>query len=276
MRDNHFNDMIDPTTIQIGSMLYAREHEIAIITLNRPECRNALGGTLREDIVEAMEAAQRDDGVRVIILTGAGSAFCSGGDLREIHERTVHGRPLDDKIEPQRDRTLLAVYESRKPVIAAVNGPAMGAGMNLALAADIRLASRTARFSQSHTQRGMMPDYGGSYLLPVIVGHSKAYELIFTAATIDADEALRIGLVSSLHEPDRLMDTARDMARAICRNAPIPVQLAKRAIQQHGQGGLREALARETAAQNICYESQDGQEGTKAFLEKRKPIFRGR
>lgn len=260
---------------QLGSTFYERIDDVAIVTLNRPECRNALDGTLRDDIVTAMSAAQADVAVRVIILTGAGKAFCAGGDLREIHGRALNGQSLADKIEPLRDRTLLSVYEARKPVIAAVNGAAMGAGMNLALAADIRIASQAAIFSQSYVRRGMMPDYGGTYLLPRMVGDSKAYELIYTGMTINADEAHRIGIVSQVVEPDALIDTACKLASTIARNAPIPIRLAKQAIRQHHQGSLQDALARETAAQNVCYDSADGQEGLKAFLDKREPMFVG-
>jgi enoyl-CoA hydratase/carnithine racemase len=257
------------------SVIYEVVDSIAIVTLNRPECRNAIGGTLREDIMEVMALASADNDIRAIILTGAGTAFCSGGDLREIHARATQGQSLADKIEPIRDRTLLAVYEAPKPVIAAVNGPAMGAGMNLALAADIRIASRNAVFAQSHVRRGMMPDYGGTWLLPLAVGQSKAMELICTGAALDAEEALQLRLVNRLCEPGQLMETALALARQIAANAPLPIRLAKRAVQQHLQGSLREALARETAAQNVCYESRDGAEGLSAFLERREPTFMG-
>ncbi|MGT2477531.1 enoyl-CoA hydratase/isomerase family protein [Paraburkholderia terrae] len=160
-------------------------------------------------------------------------------------------------------------------VIAAVNGAAMGAGMNLALAADIRIASRAAFFSQSHVRRGLMPDYAGTYLLPRAVGQSKAMELIYTGAIVESEEALRLGIVSQVVEPDELLNTARALARQIAMNAPLPIRLAKRAVQQHQQGGIREALAHETAAQNICYSTRDGVEGLRAFLEKREPTFVG-
>ena len=261
-----------------GSVLYERREQVALVTLNRPERRNALGGTLREDLITAMTAADRDDVVRAIVLTGAGNCFCAGGDLKMILEglESPEGRPLQDKVEPPRDRTLLSVYEARKPVIAAVNGPAFGAGMNLALAADIRIASRTARFCQSHVMRGLMPDYAGSYLLPRLVGDAKAYELIYTGAIIDADEALRLRMVNHVVSPEQLLTVALQMAQVIARNAPLPIRLAKRAVQQSNQGGIREALDRETAAQNVCYDTEDGREGLRAFVEKRDPVFNGR
>lgn len=251
---------------------------VAVVTLNRPERRNALGGTLREDLVAAMERAGRDERVRAIVLTGAGSCFCAGGDLRMLLDgvQAPGGRPLRDKLEPQRDATLLAVYEASKPVIAAVNGPAFGAGMNLALAADIRIASQTARFCQSHVLRGLMPDYAGTYLLPRIVGHAKACELAYTGAIVDAQEALALRMVNAVVEPDALLPRALAMARTIARNAPLPVRLAKRALQQSHEGGIREALDRETAAQNVCFDTEDGREGLRAFLEKREPVFSGR
>jgi len=261
-----------------GSVLYERRAQVALVTLNRPERRNALGGTLREDLVAAMAAADADQEVRVIVLTGMGSCFCAGGDLKMILAglEAPGGRPLQDKVEPPRDRTLLSVHEARKPVIAAVNGPAFGAGMNLALAADIRIASDSARFCQSHVLRGLMPDYAGSYLLPRLVGPAKACELIYTGAIIDAQEALRLQLVNQVVPAAQLRAAALDMAQVIARNAPLPVQLAKRAVQQSHRGGIQDALDRETAAQNICFDTEDGREGLRAFVEKRAPVFHGR
>lgn len=265
-------------TQSIGSVLYDVSESVAVVTLNRPERKNSLGGTLREDIAAAMIAAGADKGVRVVILTGAGTAFCAGGDLKEMVERigSPDGRPLEEKVAPQRDKTLLAVYECPKPVIAAINGPALGAGMNLALAADIRVASTTAIFSQSFVRRGLLPDYGGTFLLPRAVGLSKALELVFTGDTIDAQEALRLQLVGRVVASDELMVAARKMAISIASAAPLPIQLAKRAIHQSTEGDIRDALAREAAAQNICFDTIDGQEGLRAFVEKRLPVFQGR
>ncbi|MEO8298350.1 MAG: enoyl-CoA hydratase-related protein [Burkholderiales bacterium] len=262
----------------IGEVIYEVREHIAQLTLNRPERRNSLGGTLREDIAEAMQRASADAEVRVVILTGAGTSFCAGGDLKELLARaeSAEGRSLEDKMNPPRDRTLLAVFETPKPVIAAVNGPALGAGMNLALAADIRLASSTAQFAQTFVKRGMFPDYGGTFLLPRAVGIAKALELIYTGEIIDAAEALRLQLVSRVVPPEQLLDVAWQLARSIAANAPLPQQMAKRAVHQGTEGNVRDALARETAFQNICYDTEDGREGMRAFIEKRPPVFKGR
>ncbi len=266
------------TPTHFGCVLVECADSVAVVTLNRPERRNALGGTIREDLVEAMAYASLNDSVRAIVLTGAGSCFCAGGDLRMLLDgvEAPGGRPLADKVSPQRDVTLLSVYEAPKPVIAAVNGPAFGAGMNLALAADIRIASQTARFCQSHVLRGLMPDYAGTYLLPRIVGHAKACELAYTGAIVDAQEALELGMVNAVVEPAQLLPKALSMACTIARNAPLPIRLAKRALAQSHQGGILEALDRETAAQNICFDTHDGREGLRAFLDKRDPVFTGR
>jgi len=263
--------------LQYQNLGYETKEHVAYLTLNRPERKNALGGSMRQDIVEAFARAEADPEVRIIILTGAGSAFCAGGDVKEMSRAFEQGieRPLKEKIDPARDRIVLAICEASKPVIAAVNGPAAGAGMNIALAADIRIASTTALFSQSFVKRGVHPDFGGTYFLPRVVGLAKAYELIFTGDSIDAEEALRLGIVSRLVPPDRLMEAVSQLAAKIAAGPPIAIRLAKRCLRQSASGGLREALDRETAAQNLCFDTEDAREGMRAFVEKRAPAFRG-
>jgi enoyl-CoA hydratase/carnithine racemase len=259
-------------------LLYDVEDGIATLTLNRPERLNALGDTLRDDLHDAITRAAEDSDVRVMILTGAGKGFCAGGDVKAMNENKERGasRPLMEKVAPGRDRTVLALRDAPKPVMAAVNGAAAGAGMNLALACDIRLASAVAKFAQAFVKRGLHPDWGGTYFLPRVVGAAKACELIFTGEIIDAQEALRLGIVSAVHAPEALMPAARALARKIADGPPIAIRLAKRAIYHSLECDLRQALEFETYAQNICFETEDAGEGISAFVQKRPPAFRGR
>jgi 2-(1,2-epoxy-1,2-dihydrophenyl)acetyl-CoA isomerase len=238
---------------------------------------NALGDTLREDLHDAITRASEDAEVRVMIVTGAGKGFCSGGDVKAMSERKQSGagRPLMEKVAPGRDRTVLALRDAPKPVIAAVNGAAAGAGMNLALCCDMRLASTAAKFSQAFVKRGLHPDWGGTYFLPRIVGAAKACELIFTGEIIDAQEALRLGLVSAVYPPEELMAAAQALARKIADGPPIAIRLAKRGIYHNLECDLRQALEYETFAQNICFDTDDAAEGIRAFVDKRAPRFQG-
>jgi len=251
--------------------------QIATLTLNRPERLNALGDTLREDLHAAVVKCSTDPEVRVLVITGAGRGFCSGGDVKSMNERDREGRgsSLIDKIAPSRDATVLAMRDCPKPIIAAVNGPAAGAGFNLALACDMRIASTAAKFTQAFVRRGLHPDWGGTYFLPRIVGTAKACELIFTGETIDAAEAFRLGIVNAVAEPEALMEKTYELARKLAAGPPIAIRMAKRAIYHNMDVDLRAGLEYETYAQNICRETEDSKEGVKAFVEKRAPKFRG-
>jgi enoyl-CoA hydratase/carnithine racemase len=259
-------------------LLYDVKDGIATLTLNRPERLNALGDSLRDDLLDAVTRASADHEVRVMIVTGAGKGFCAGGDVKAMNEAKEdrRERPLIEKIAPSRDRTLLAMRDAPQPIIAAVNGAAAGAGMNLALGCDIRIASTAAKFSQAFVRRGLHPDWGGTYFLPRVVGMAKACELIFTGDIIDASEAMRLGLVSQVVAPEALMPTANDLARKIATGPPIAVRLAKRALYHSVDSDLRAALEFETFAQNVCSETEDAREGIRAFVEKRAPVFQGR
>ena len=259
-------------------LLYEVKDGIATLTLNRPERLNALGGTLRQDLHDAVTRAGADPEVRVMVVTGAGKGFCSGGDVKAMGEAKVgqRERPLLEKIAPGRDRTLLAMREAPQPIIAAVNGAAAGAGMNLALGCDLRIASTNAKFTQAFVKRGLHPDWGGTYFLPRVVGMAKACEMIFTGEVIDAAEALRLGIVSRVVAPEELLPTAYDLARRIAAGPPVAIRLAKRSLYANEDLDLRSALQMETMAQNICFETEDATEGIRAFGEKRAPIFKGR
>jgi 2-(1,2-epoxy-1,2-dihydrophenyl)acetyl-CoA isomerase len=251
---------------------------IATLTLNRPERLNALGDTLRDDLHDALERASADPAIRAIVITGAGRGFCAGGDVKAMHEAREAGRSraLLDRIAPSRDRTLLLMREAPQPIIAAVNGPAAGAGMNLALGCDIRIASTAARFGQAFVRRGLHPDWGGTYFLPRLVGSAKACELIFTGELLAAEEAYRLGLVNAVVSPEELMPATHALARKIAAGPPLAIRLAKRAIYRNAEADLRTSLEFETFAQNICSETEDAAEGARAFVEKRDPKFQGR
>ncbi len=259
-------------------LLYEAKDGIATLTLNRPERLNALGDTLREDLFDALTRASADPEVRVMVLTGAGKGFCAGGDVKAMDEAraAARERPLIERIAPARDRTLSAMRDAPQPIIAAVNGAAAGAGMNLALACDIRIASSAAKFTQAFVKRGLHPDWGGTYFLPRVVGMAKACEMIFTGDLLDAAEALRLGLVSQVVPPEDLLPVAYDLARRIAAGPPVAIRLAKRSLYANADLDLRGALQLETMAQNICFETEDATEGIRAFVEKRPPVFRGR
>jgi enoyl-CoA hydratase/carnithine racemase len=259
-------------------LLYDQRDGIVTMTLNRPERLNALGDTLRQDLYDAIMRASGDPDVRVIVLTGAGRGFCSGGDVKAMNEakRANRGRPLMEQVAPIRDQVILAMRQAPQPIIAAVNGPAAGAGMNLALACDMRLAATTARFGETFVKRGLHVDWGGTYFLPRLVGMAAACELIFTGAIIDADEALRLGIVSRVVAPEDLMPATLELARTIAAGPPIAIRLAKRALYRSQEVDLPAALEFETYAQNICSETEDAREGIRAFVEKRDPAFQGR
>lgn len=259
-------------------LLYEVKDRIATLTLNRPERLNALGGTLREDLFDALHKATSDDGVRVLVITGAGRGFCSGGDVKSMSERDKAGSgyTIKEKIQPSRDASVLAIRDCPKPVIAAVNGAAAGAGFNLALCCDMRIASRAAKFSQAFVKRGLHPDWGGTWFLPRVVGTAKACELIFTGDTIDADEALRLGIVNAVVPAEELMTRTYDLAKKIADGPPVAIRLAKRAIYHNQNCDLRMGLEYETYAQNTCRDTEDSKEGVRAFVEKRAPNFQGR
>src|SRR5438309_4751756 len=240
-------------------LIYEVKDAIATLTLNRPERLNALGDTLRDDLYDAVLRASQDPDVRVVVVTGAGKGFCAGGDVKAMNdakEGRAPARPLEDRVAPLRDRVLLAMRDAPKPVIAAVNGAAAGAGMNLALGCDIRLASTAAKFTQAFVKRGLHVDWGGTYFLPRLVGMAKACELIFTGEMISAEEAYALGLLNKLVAPEALMPATYELARKLADGPPMAIRLAKRALYHNQDVDLRAALEFETFAQNVCRETE--------------------
>jgi 2-(1,2-epoxy-1,2-dihydrophenyl)acetyl-CoA isomerase len=257
-------------------ILVSENEGIATITLNRPDKLNAFIGHMRRDLAEALEHAGSDRSVRVVIITGAGRAFCTGGDIAFMAE-LMERRDSDEfeRILGAGRRVILAIRAMTKPVIAAVNGPAAGAGCNLALACDLRVASTDATFSQSFAKVGLHPDWGGTYFLPRLVSPNKACELFFLGDVINAEEALRLNIVNQVVAPGELEAATLQLAERLRAAPPIALAAAKHAVYMSQAADLEEMLRYETEAQLRCFESDDAHEGVRAFLEKRDPRFTG-
>ncbi len=249
---------------------------IATITLNRPDKLNAFIGHMRRDLAEALEHAGSDRSTRVVIITGAGRAFCAGGDIAFMAE-LMQRRDAEEfsRILGAGKRVILAIRQMTKPVIAAINGPASGAGCNLALACDLRIAANTATFSQSFAKVGLHPDWGGTYFLPRLVTPNKACEMFFLGEAINAAEAARWGIVNQVVAPEELESATMQLAQRLRAAPPIALAAAKHAVYMSQAEDLEEMLRYETEAQLRCFESDDGHEGVHAFLEKREPKFTG-
>jgi enoyl-CoA hydratase/carnithine racemase len=267
------------TTDKIGMyehLLIKEETGILKITLNRPDKLNAFIGHMRRDLAEALEAAGSDRGVRVVVITGAGRAFCAGGDVNfmaELMER--HDSEEFARILGSGRRVITSIRQMSKPVIAAVNGVASGAGCNLALACDLRIASTNATFSQSFLKVGLHPDWGGTYFLPRLLTPNKVCELFFLGEAIDASEAARLSLVNQVVAPEDLEAATQQLAERLRAAPPIALAAAKQAVYASQAADLDEMLRYETDAQLRCFESDDGREGVRAFIEKREPRFTG-
>jgi len=248
---------------------------VATITLNRPERRNALNFQAYDELEAAFHAASADPEVRAVVVTGADPAFCSGDDVGEIMAgpKAVSAAPVR---EIRATPAAMAALECAKPVIAAVNGAAVGWGMELALFADIRIASEAARFAELFVKRGLPCDVGGFYRLPAIVGPTKAAELLFTGDVIDAAEALRIGLVSEVAPHAELMGRALALADRIAANPPLAVQRLKAGLARFAYGDPQEIGVWAMGAIRELMRTEDHREGVASFLEKRPPVFRGR
>ena len=245
---------------------YEQKDQVAVLTIDRPEALNALNTQVLCDLDEAIAKVEQADDVRVVILTGAGRSFVAGADIGEMKGfSAIDGK----KFGVHGGSIFLRLENLSKPVIAAVNGFALGGGCELAMACDIRLASEKAKFGQPETGLGITPGFGGTQRLPRIVGVSKAMELILTAKTIGAEEAKAIGLVSEVYPAEELMDKAMELANAICANAQIAVQESKRCIRMGMQTDIATGSAFEAEAFGVCCGTADKDEGMGAFLEKR-------
>ncbi|MGH2404938.1 MAG: enoyl-CoA hydratase-related protein [bacterium] len=247
---------------------------VLTITLNRPDVLNAINEQMTADLAEAMRVAERTPDVRCVVLTGTGRGFCSGQDLRD--RAGIGEISYGDSLRKRYNPVILRIRTIEKPVIAAVNGVAAGAGCNLALAADLRIASDRASFIEVFSRVGLIPDSGGTFTLPRLVGLAKAMELAWTADPIDAAEALRIGLVNRVVPHDELATVAHDLARRLSEGPTRAFGLTKRAFNYALNAPLDAALEYEAHMQEIAGHTHDHREGVTAFLEKRRPRFEGR
>jgi 2-(1,2-epoxy-1,2-dihydrophenyl)acetyl-CoA isomerase len=231
---------------------------------------------MRRDLAEALEHAGSDRNIRVVIITGAGRAFCAGGDIAFMAE-LMQRRDSEEfaRILGAGRRVILAIRQMTKPVIGSINGPASGAGCNLAFACDLRVASSSATFSQSFAKVGLHPDWGGSYFLPRLVTPNKACEMFFLGEAIDAAEAERLAIVNQVVAPEELRAVTMQLAERLRAAPPIALAAAKHAVYMSQSAELEEMLRYETEAQMRCFESDDCHEGVMAFLEKREPRFTG-
>jgi 2-(1,2-epoxy-1,2-dihydrophenyl)acetyl-CoA isomerase len=255
------------------AVLLEKNANIATITLNRPAAMNSLNDTLVKELTEILGDVQNDTDVRVIVLTGGGKAFCAGGDL--FYLVSLQGLAAARKFIADAGRITSLIMNMEKPVIAMVNGVAAGAGFNLAMACDIVFCAKSVKFGQSFAKVGLVPDCGGMYLLPRVIGLHKAKELMFTADLIDADMAQSLGIVNHVVEGDQLKDVVDKFAARMASSAPIALGLMKRVLNRSDNLDLETTLEFEADLQTLCMQTADHQEGVAAFKEKRIPLFKG-
>jgi len=259
------------------TLLVDRRDGVVTLTLNRPEKLNAVSGAMWRELVEVFEEVedQRDD--RVLVITGAGVGFCSGADLTDGEAAGNPRGGAGSSLAQMRvvGRAALRLHELTKPTLAAVNGVAAGAGCNLALGCDLIVAGESARFTEIFSQRGLNLDFGGSWLLPRLVGLHKAKELAFLAEVVSADDAARIGLVNRVVPDDRLLGETASLARRIASLPPIQLSLTKKLLNQSFAVSMAEAVEFEDVAQTLNFQTRDTTEAMMAFVEKRAPRFTG-
>lgn len=251
---------------------------IAHLTMNRPEAMNALNRKMTEEIILACEEIGSRDDIRAAIVTGAGAkAFSAGLDLKErAAEEVSLVQRRQARVAPKIAAHHQAIASLRKPAIAAVNGYAVGGGLEIALACDIRIGSTNAKLGLTEVRRGMIPGAGGTQRLPRVVGKAKALEMVLTGRVIEADEALKIGLLSRVVEPEALIPTAEALAREILEGAPLALQFVKEAVNRGMEMSLEDGIKLEVDLSTMLRTTEDGSEGPRAFAEKRKPVWKGR
>ncbi len=260
--------------MELKNILYETKEKIATITINRPDKLNALNKETVREISLTLDEAEKDENVRVIIITGSGDrAFSAGADINEMKDKT----PIELKKSCQDTQEMMNKVEYLdKPVIAAINGYALGGGLELAMACDFRIATENARVGQTEINIGLIPGWGGTQRLPRFVGKAIAKEMIFTGKMIDAKNAERLGLVNFVVPADQLKSAVKQFGEELRNRAPVAVKLAKELINNSIETDLRIGMMHETEAFGILSSTEDVKEGIAAFLEKRKPEFKGK
>lgn len=253
-------------------VLEAREGRVLVLTLNRPDKRNALDAALRKSLIGALAKAEKDDAVGSVVVTGAGEAFAAGADLREMEARTT----LEQRAFITPPHVYDAVASHPKPVVAAVNGLALGAGCELAMACDVRVVSTAAKMGQPEITLGLIPGGGGTQRLPRLVGRGRAARMLFTGEAVDAATCEKWGLADEVVEAERCVARAVELAQKMAERSPLALRLAKEALAASDEMALADALRREIDLFSLAFESEDRKEGVRAFFEKRKAVWKGR
>ncbi|MBN2122918.1 MAG: enoyl-CoA hydratase/isomerase family protein [Deltaproteobacteria bacterium] len=257
-------------------VIYEVERHIARITINRPEAKNAFSPEMITLWRRFLEQARSDSDVRVITVTGKGDTFCSGGDIRDMAEGRLRSWDMKNFVWEGVHRIILTLEDLDKPVIAAINGAAMGAGLDMALMCDLRICSDRARLAESYIMMGLVPGDGGAYFLPRIVGIARALELFFTGDVVTPQRALEIGLVNRVVPHESLMEETLKMAEKIASRPPLALRMMKRAVYQAQRSTLRSHLDYISSQLALLSETRDHQEAARSFIEKRTPVFFGK
>lgn len=259
------------------AITYDRSEGLAVITLNRPEVLNAVNEKMGQELLEALRAAERDNEVRCVIITGKGRAFCAGEDIQDLradYERGVNPK-LGQRLLHKYNPIIRKIRHIEKPVIAAVNGVAAGGGAGIAFSCDLRIASDTAKFIQAFIRVGLAPDSGTSFFLPRLVGFAKAMQLSLMGEELSSQDAERFGLITRVVPPEQLMTATKEIASKLASGPTRAIALTKRALNKSVSSDLETVLEYESYIQEIAGATSDHIEAVKAFFEKRKPVFKG-